>query len=94
MPDEPKTGELNKQFNFYVNRPFYIQSQLGSQRYLSVINGKNVVIKTPNGMKYQTWYFDQTSKTVKNKDGNKSFDIASSGKSKTMQVWSTNSGWW
>jgi dipeptidyl aminopeptidase/acylaminoacyl peptidase len=93
-PDEPTKGQLNKEFNFYVERDFYIQSQLGSQRYLSVIDNKNIVIKTPNGQKYQIWYFDQKTKTVKTRLNNKSFDIVSAGKTRNMQVWATNSGWW
>ena len=93
-PEEPTKGELNKEFNFYVERDFYIQSQLGSKRYLSIINNKEMVIKTPNAQKYQLWYFDQKSKTVKTRLNNKSFDIVSAGKSSKFQVWTTNSGWW
>jgi hypothetical protein len=93
-PDEPTKGQLNKEFNFYVQRPFYIVSQMGSGRYLELIDGRNVVIKTRNERTSQLWYFDQVSKTVKNKSNNQSFDITSSGKSKNLQCWSTNSGWW
>jgi hypothetical protein len=28
MEDEPKKGELNKQFGLYVERPFYIVSEM------------------------------------------------------------------
>jgi hypothetical protein len=65
-----------------------------SNKYLEIVDNKNVVIKTPNGNKSQVWYFDQFSKTVKNKSNNKSFDILNSGKSDNLQVWATNSGWW
>lgn len=75
MPPEPKKGELNKYFNLYVERPFYIISFLGNNRYLDLL-GRNVVIKTPNGFKTQQWWFDQKSKTIKNmKHKNWSFDI-------------------
>jgi hypothetical protein len=93
-PDEPTKGELNKEFNFYVERDFYIQSQMGTQRYLSVINNKETVIKTPNGQKYQIWYFHQKTKTVRTRLNNKSFDIVNSGKTTALQVWATNSAWW
>jgi hypothetical protein len=93
-PDEPTTGQLNKNFGFYVNRPFYIVSQMSSGRHLELIDGRNLVIKTRNGQKTQEFYFDQASKTVKNKSNNQSFDIKNSGKSRNLQVWSTNSGWW
>jgi hypothetical protein len=48
-PAEPKKGELNTRFGLYVERPFYIVSQLTSNRYLDLINNRNMVIKTPNG---------------------------------------------
>jgi len=57
-PDEPTTGQLNKEFGFYVNRPFYIVNQMSSGRYLELIDGRNLVIKTRNGQKTQLFYFD------------------------------------
>jgi hypothetical protein len=46
---EPKKGELNEQFGLYVERDFYIVSQMSSHRYLDLINNRNMVIKTQNG---------------------------------------------
>jgi hypothetical protein len=74
MKPEPKKGELNDDFNFYVERPFYIQSQLPSKRYLDRV-GNNLVIKTKNGFDTQVFFFHQQSKTVRNKKDNRSFDI-------------------
>jgi hypothetical protein len=91
---EPKKGEYNEDFGFYVERPFYIVTQLPSRRYLSVINNRQITIKTPHGQNTQTWWFDQRTLTVKTKLNNQSFDIASSGRSKNFQIWSTNSNWW
>jgi hypothetical protein len=54
---DPRKGELNKRFGMYVDRTFYIVSQLGRGRYLDAIDGRNVVIKTRNGRKNQQWYF-------------------------------------
>lgn len=93
-PDEPTKGELNKDFGLFVERPFYIVSQLQENRYLDIINNKNFVIKTRNGRTSQSWYFDQKSMTIKTKMGNKSFDIQNSGKTNNMQIYNTNSGWW
>jgi len=93
-PEEPKKGELNKEFGLYVQRDFHIISALPDHRYLEVINNRNMVIKTPNGNKGQTWYFDQQSKTIKTRLNNQSWDIKSSGKTQEFQIWSTNSGWW
>jgi len=59
MPAEPKKGELNEDFGFYVERPFHIVSQLPSRRYLDVIDNRNIVIKQPRGWKTQVWWFDQ-----------------------------------
>ena len=91
---EPGKGELNERFGLYVERPFYIVSELGQNRYLDLINNRNMVIKTRNGRSTQTWWFDQKSLTIKTKLNNQSFDIQTSGKTNNMQVWSTNSNWW
>jgi hypothetical protein len=93
MPKEPKKGELNKDFGMYVERDFYIVSQLKENRYLDLINNRNFVIKTPNGRSTQTWYFHQQSLTIRTRLNNQSWDIKSAGKTNNMQVWSTNSGW-
>jgi membrane carboxypeptidase/penicillin-binding protein PbpC len=92
-PDEPKKGELNKDFGLYVERDFYAVSEMGQHRYIDLINNRNMVIKTPNGRKTQTWYFDQKSLTIKTRLNNQSWDIKSAGKTRDMQIWSTNSGW-
>jgi len=66
-----------------------------SNRYLDIIDGKNIVIKTPNGFDSQVWWFDQKSKTIKSlKYKDKSLDIEGAGKSGNMNVWQTNSRWW
>jgi hypothetical protein len=93
FPREPVKGELNKEFGMYVQRDFYIVSQLKANRYLDLV-GRNFVIKTPNGRNSQTWYFDQRSLTIKTRWNNQSWDIRNSGRTNNMQVWSTNSGWW
>jgi hypothetical protein len=93
-PDEPVKGELNKDFGLYVQRPFHIVSELASHRYLELINTRDIVIKTNNDQKGQIWYFDQVSKTIKSSKNNQSLDIKSKGRSRDIQVWSTNSGWW
>jgi len=69
-PEEPKKGELNKQFGLYVERPFYIVSQMSSNRYLDLINNRDFAIKTPNGRNTQTWYFHQQSLTIRTKLNN------------------------
>jgi len=90
---EPGKGELNEDFGLYIQRPFYIVSALNDHRYLDLISNKYMVIKTRNGRKTQTWWFDQASYTIKTKYNNHSWDIKSAGKSADMQVYSTNSQW-
>jgi membrane carboxypeptidase/penicillin-binding protein PbpC len=92
-PKEPKKGELNKDFGLYVERDFYVVSELSTHRYLDLINNRNFVIKVSNGRNTQRWYFDQKSLTIKTRLNNQSWDIKSAGKTRDMQVWSTNSGW-
>jgi hypothetical protein len=55
--DEPTKGQLNKKFGLYVERDFYVVTELSSHRYLDLINNRNMVVKTPNGRKTQIWYF-------------------------------------
>jgi len=92
-PDEPKKGELNEKFGIYVERDFYVVSELSSHRYLDLINNRNMVIKTRNGRKTQIWYFHQQSLTIRTRYNNQSWDIQSAGRTNNMQIWSTNSGW-
>jgi len=92
-PEEPKKGELNEDFGLYVMRPFHIVSAMPTHKYLDLVNNRNMVIKTPNGRNTQVWYFDQASLTIKTKLNNQSWDIKNAGRTRNMQVWSTNSGW-
>ena len=91
---EPGKGELNEEFGLYVEKDFYIVSQLPANRYLEVIDNRNLAIKFSNGRNTQRWYFDQRSLTIKTRLNNQSWDIRSSGRTNNMQIWSTNSGWW
>jgi len=81
-PQEPGKGELNEDFNLYIERPFFVISSGCENRYLDVVDERNVVIKTPNEYDSQKWWFDQKSKTIKNTMfEDKSLDITSGGKS-------------
>jgi membrane carboxypeptidase/penicillin-binding protein PbpC len=91
---EPQKGELNEKFGLYVERDFHVVSQLPANRYLDVPTQRKMMIKTPNGSRSQDWYFHQQSLTIRSRSNNQSWDIKSSGKTKDMQIWSTNSGWW
>jgi hypothetical protein len=66
---------------------------MSKNRYLDLINNRNMVIKTPNARNTQVWYFDQKTYTIKTNLNNQSWDIKSSGRTNDMQIWSTNSQW-
>ena len=81
---EPTKGQLNPDFGIYVQRPFYIVTQLPSKRFVDMI-GKNLVIKTPNGRRTQMWWFCQRTKTIKSSYNKRlSFDIQSAGRSQNL----------
>jgi len=54
MPPELKKGELNKDWGFKVNTPFYVVSNLPDGRYLDFL-GRNLVIKRRNSYSSQEW---------------------------------------
>jgi len=92
---EPKTGELNGDFGLLVNKDFHVVSVLGTGKYLDFFDSKkNLVIKTQNGRRTQLWYFHQSSRTIRSRSTNTSWDIHNKGGSKHMQVYSTSSNWW
>jgi hypothetical protein len=39
------TKGLNKDFGFFINKPFYIVSRLPMKRVVEVVGGRNVVLK-------------------------------------------------
>jgi hypothetical protein len=64
-PEDPKKGELNQDLGLFVERPFYIVSQMDEHRYVDVNDSNTGVIKTRNGNPTQVWYFDQKTLTIK-----------------------------
>lgn len=94
MKPEPVKGEMNTEFGLFVEREFYIVSQMASRRYLDIINGA-LAIKTPNGRDSQRWYFDQWTKTIKTvSDKKKSLNAVGKGTGLALNVEKTTSGWW
>ena len=93
-PKEPTKGQLNKDFGLVVEKDFYIQTVMRSGRYLEVVDGRNIVIKTRNGRNTQVWYFHQQSLTIRTRSNNQSIEIQNSGRHNNLRIWSTNSKWW
>lgn len=75
---DPVAGELNRDYGLRVKTDFHIVSELPSRRYLTNL-ANNVVIKTPNGRDDQVFYFDQQSRTIRNKAGNNAIHQQSNG---------------
>jgi len=48
VPAEPKKGDLNKFFGFYIGKPFHIVSEYGTRKYLD-IRSNSIYLKTQNG---------------------------------------------
>lgn len=94
--EDQKTSGIYKPYEIHLGRPFVIRSRLPMQRVITVVNGRNIVIRTHNRSdQNQIFFLDPGTKTIKSaayKD--KSIDIQSSGGSSNIQVWSTNARWW
>lgn len=94
MPPELKDGELNKDWGFKINTPFYVISQLPDGRFLDMV-GNNMLIKTRNGLPSQTWFFDQKSRTIKSqRTKSYSWTIQGRGGSSNIAASGTNSEWY
>jgi hypothetical protein len=95
MPADLKKGQWNRDFRFKVGVDFYIVSRMGQGRYLSVINNYDVVIKRSYSSNSQKWYFDNNTKTIRNrKHGSYSLEIKNSGSANNARFYTTNSRWW
>ena len=65
---EPTKGQMSPKWGFIVERPFYIVSEMKSNRVLTQLKthaDKFSIIKTPNGNDNQKFYFDQKTRTIR-----------------------------
>ena len=84
MPAELKKGEMNKDWGFKVNTPFHVISNLPDGRFLDLV-GRNMLIKTRNGLPSQSWFFDQKTRTIKStRTKSYSWDIQNAGRSSNL----------
>jgi len=93
---EPKKGELNEDFGFYVERPFHIVSMLPRRRYLQRVDpasSQEIVIKQPNSYKSQVWWFDQNTLTNKCQKNGQSLNINGNGGSNNLNTRNTQANW-
>jgi hypothetical protein len=65
------------------------------QRVLTVVGGRNIVIKSHNRSdNNQIFFLDPATKTIKSVGKNThSIDIQNSGRSSNLQIWTTNARW-
>jgi hypothetical protein len=63
---EPTKGQMSPKWGFIVERPFYIVSEMKSNRVITSLKSlKYAIIKTPNGNNSQQFYFHQGTRTIK-----------------------------
>jgi hypothetical protein len=67
---EPTRGQLNTDFGLFVERDFYVVSEMRTHKYLDLINNRNFALKTANGRRTQVWYFHQQSLTIRTRYNN------------------------
>ena len=92
----PKEG-FNKDFGFYVNRPFYIVSRLPMKRVVQCHGATHVRLnRYIINRKDQQYYFDPVSKTIRSNNWkNYAMEIQSNGGHANLRFTSTiNSRWW
>jgi len=63
------TSGYSKNWGMHINRPFHIQTQMSSGRFLDHISNR-MVIKTRNGRPTQEFYFDYATRTIRSKGYN------------------------
>lgn len=93
LKPELKQGEWSPQFGVYIGTEFSIKTRMGTGRYLDVV-GDQVVTKTRSTRKTQKWYFDLSTRTIRNAETKKSLTISDKGTGTEFQVSTTNSEWW
>ena len=91
-----RTYGLNKHYGLFINKPFYLISQMSWHRALEMQGASNLNIRSyVKNKKQQLFYFDEITKTIKShlyKD--RSITIAGAGKSTNALMEPTRSRWW
>jgi hypothetical protein len=86
-------GEFHPEYGMYCQRDFYIQSW--GNKYIDVLNNRNMVVKTPNGRNTQVWQFNCNYMTIENR--RYPMQINNKGNSNQMIVINNsnaNKWWW
>jgi hypothetical protein len=95
-PKGPTKG-MNKEFGFYIERPFVMISQLPAHRFLETVSATHVKITDPVNppKKAQQFVFDQKSKTIRSNQWARYLAIQGDGAGSPAIVTPTlTSRWW
>jgi len=95
LADPEPTEGLNKQFNFMINKPFFLQSKMYMNRVAECISANNIRLRTLARKNLaQQFYFDGSSKTIKSKQWkDRSITIQGEGNSANVYMTTTNARW-
>lgn len=92
---QDQTKGLNKDFGFFIDRPFYMVSRLSMKRGIAYRGGNDLAIRDiVDGSKDWKWTFDGKTKTIRSLRGDNSLAIMSSGGAKKISTEKTTSRWW
>lgn len=87
---------LNKDFGFYINKPFFIVSRMPMRRAMEIQNNGRMVISTlEKNNKRQIFTFDGKTKTIINGGNSITYGSSNNGRGNN-EVWArtTNARWW
>jgi len=95
LADPEPTKGLNKQFNFMINKPFFLVSKLYMNRVAECVSANDIRLRTLARKNLgQQFYFDGSSKTIKSKQWtDRSITIQSEGTSTNIYMTTTNARW-
>jgi hypothetical protein len=64
--EDNKTTGIYRPYEIHLGRPFIIRSRMPMQRVITVVNGRNIVIRTHNrAAQNQIFFLDPGTKTIK-----------------------------
>jgi hypothetical protein len=87
---------FDREYGFYINRPFYFRSRLPMWRVAETVsNYLRLRRYNVSRKRQQTWKFDRVSNTIKS-EYTKSYSIyvASNNSDTYLRITTTNSRWW
>jgi lipopolysaccharide export LptBFGC system permease protein LptF len=85
----------NRDYGFYITRPFYFRSRMPMQRVAERVGSDVRLRRWRKNQKQQQFFFDITSKTIKSQNSKSwSLEIPNKGRNNQLRMTTTNSRWW